>query len=475
MDKTFKTVNIFFAIIVFFIVSIILLSTLVKEGMFMDGLIYSTISRNISLGIGSLWYPKFTETIYPIFNEHPPLVFGIQSLFFKLLGTSIYTERFYSFFTAIVTLFLIKKIWFLLFTDNTKHLWWYPVLLWIITPVVFWSYSNNMLECTMGIFTMLGVFFSIKYLKTESKIKYIYLFLISISIVLGFLSKGFPALFPLTTIAIYWLIFKKPKFTNTLLSSLSILFIVIIIFYLIMLNTNVYNNLSTYFSSQVMESISGSRNPGSRMFIIIRMMRELLPMFIFSTIIILISTKFKIRSIIKLENNKIFFFSLFIGLSASLPVAISPKQMGFYIIPAFPFFAIAFASISVSYLKKWIQKIKKLKILKISTLVFVIILASTIYFSFGEYSRDKKSITDIKKLGNIIPENTKVSVYIDFYQNWGFISYLYRYDFISIDRDNINRPYYLMTKDKQMPEKNYKKVDVKFNEFDLYKKIENDK
>ena len=43
------------------------------DGMFMDGLYYACISRNLALGIGSFWDLEFTETLGKHFHEHPPL------------------------------------------------------------------------------------------------------------------------------------------------------------------------------------------------------------------------------------------------------------------------------------------------------------------------------------------------------------------------------------------------------------------
>ena len=63
-----------------------------SEGMFIDGLYYATIARNLSEGIGSLWFLHFTETSFNIFHEHPPLAIG-QVVF--ILWNSI-CERIYS-------------------------------------------------------------------------------------------------------------------------------------------------------------------------------------------------------------------------------------------------------------------------------------------------------------------------------------------------------------------------------------------
>ncbi len=75
------------------------LPVLVQDGMFQDGMLYAGIAKNLAGDRGSFWALHFSPTLFNIFNGHPPLAFGIQALFFKILGNSIYTERVYSFFT----------------------------------------------------------------------------------------------------------------------------------------------------------------------------------------------------------------------------------------------------------------------------------------------------------------------------------------------------------------------------------------
>jgi len=190
----FITISVFIALI---------LPTLIKDGMFMDGQLYACVSKNLADGLGTFWFPFLCETCWNsgsgFFLEHPPLVYGIQSLFFKSLGDSIYVERFYSFLTAIITAYLILLTWKLILNDNSelRKLSWLPVLFWIITPVCFWSYQNNVQENTMGIFTLASVYFTLKWLNadgsatlTVKRNTLIYLFLSGASIFLATFSSN---------------------------------------------------------------------------------------------------------------------------------------------------------------------------------------------------------------------------------------------------------------------------------------------
>ena len=208
--------------------------TLWSNGMFMDGLYYATISRNLSDGLGSFWYLHFTDISYPIFFEHPPLAIGLQSIFFQFFGDSIYIERFYSFFTFMLTAYIIHLIWGEINRKELKYLSWIPLLFWIIIPLNSWACSNNMLENTMNIFVSLSVLFSFKSLK-RSKLKNILLAGICLS--LAFLSKGFVGLFPLSIFFWHFIVFKEMKIKEMFSRSVQLflftisLFILLYIFY----------------------------------------------------------------------------------------------------------------------------------------------------------------------------------------------------------------------------------------------------
>ena len=48
---------------------------LAHRGMFVDGVTYASIARNLAEGRGTFWTPSYTATIYPQFHDHPPLGF----------------------------------------------------------------------------------------------------------------------------------------------------------------------------------------------------------------------------------------------------------------------------------------------------------------------------------------------------------------------------------------------------------------
>ena len=81
-------------------------------GVFDDGVFYSCISRNLAFETQtSIWDLKVSNALDSGFNGHPPLLFWIQGLFFKLLGDVYWLERVFSLTTALLTIPLIHKCW----------------------------------------------------------------------------------------------------------------------------------------------------------------------------------------------------------------------------------------------------------------------------------------------------------------------------------------------------------------------------
>jgi len=120
----------FYLIIISLFIGIVA-PALFSDGMFMDGVLYAAISQNLANNLGSFWDLHLTNTLYPHFHEHPPLAFGIQSIFFKLFGESILIERFYSLITFIITGWIIILIWRKISDIKFHSLSWLPLLFWI--------------------------------------------------------------------------------------------------------------------------------------------------------------------------------------------------------------------------------------------------------------------------------------------------------------------------------------------------------
>ena len=115
--------------------------------MFLDGVTYAAISKNLANGIGTLWQPQYTATFNQEFYGLPPVFFIIQSLFFKLLGNHFMVERLFSFGMLLLSGYALVLLWRTVTKPINLHQYaWLPLILWITIPQVAWTYTNNMLE-----------------------------------------------------------------------------------------------------------------------------------------------------------------------------------------------------------------------------------------------------------------------------------------------------------------------------------------
>jgi 4-amino-4-deoxy-L-arabinose transferase-like glycosyltransferase len=148
------------------VILLLVLPQMVQHGMFMDGTQYACVARNLVFGKGTFWNPHLSDSwsmnLNNSFQEHPPLVYALQSVFFLIMGDTIYAERLYSSFILMLCVYFICKIWEKVVPEKAESTAWLPVLLWFITPSVFWGFRSNVMENTLTLFVLIAVYFSFK-------------------------------------------------------------------------------------------------------------------------------------------------------------------------------------------------------------------------------------------------------------------------------------------------------------------------
>ena len=443
-----------------------------SDGMFMDGLFYAAISHNLAQGMGSFWDLFLTHTLFPHFQGHPPLAFGIQSLFFKYLGSSIYIERIYSLTTFIITGFIITRIWYKVSKPIFHKLAWLPLLFWISMPLVTWAAPNNMLENTMMIFTSLSVLFLLKSIERD---KAIYLILSGLILSLGVLTKGLIALFPLSLL-LWYFVFNSDRnyirlIINAAILSLSVVLPFVLLFLFI---PESYGSLSAYFEEQILGSILNVRTVNSRFYIVYRLLLELLPAIIIVFVIGFLTKKEKSLN----YRNKCFLIFFSTALSGVLPVMISMKQGGFYILATFPLFGIAFALLILHNVNLLINKIntknKGFKIFRYASYFLLLLGIVLNLLQINKIGRDKNKIEDVYAVIQAVPEGSIITIQPDLSTDWSLHGYFQRYANISLDADTSRiHQYILMKKNNVVYDLNWVKKPLNLNNYDLYENIKN--
>ncbi|MGC1392389.1 MAG: glycosyltransferase family 39 protein [Bacteroidales bacterium] len=423
---------------------IIVCKDVFSNGMFLDGLIYSTVSKNLADGLGTFWNPHFTSTCLSVFHEHPPLAFGIQSIFYTIIGESRFVDKFYSLFTVLIVAVIILRIWHIL---GYRH-GWFPLFIWLMTPTVFWASYNNLLENTLTVFTSLSILF---YLKNQVSKRYIFIFLSGFVLALGFLTKGFVAFFPWTFPFLLWIFLKQESFVKMAGDTALILFFTITPLILItVLFPEARLGLHKYIDNQVIDSIKHTVTVNSRFDILIRLLFELIPVLVLSILLLTWTRIRKFPVILLKENVKKVLVFVFLGLTGVLPVMISMKQSGFYIIPTYPFFAIG-ASILVypaidSFYLKLNFKSKSFLIFKWAAIgLFISGVVMSIYFS-DHFSRDSRLIKETYTILPNIPKGSIININPDMYTDWSLHAYFARFGNNSLDPDLSTKRDFLLIK-----------------------------
>jgi hypothetical protein len=457
------------------------LSVLIQDGMFMDAVLYTSVAHNQSIGVGTFWFPQYSTLNIagiPSFHEQPPLMFGIVSLFFRALGDSIYVERFYTFITLIITMLLMTSLWRELCKDNPvyKKYIWAVFVLWISIPCIYWAYSNNMCENTMGIFALCSVLLSYKTLRSgkDSILSWV---LSGAFIFLATFTKGFPAFFPVCVPVLYFLIVRSGKLSRAVRNSV-ILTAVPLLIYAILFSIPVSReSLSIYLFKRAFHRIGNDPTVEYRVDVLYRIFCQLIPPLIIMLLLFLVAQKKKIAYKLQWANKQAWFF-IAVGLSASAPLVLTLVQKDIYLIPSYPYFAIGMTAMVLPVIVHWVEAIDlKKNAYKILLVVNLIYFACSLVFlgwRYGQVNREQDTIHDVYMIGKVVPKFATMTVPPEMYNEFDFVlhGFLMRYDNISISPYK-QYEYFLIEKKLHDPiPANYSKVALATKKYDLYRRRE---
>ncbi|GAB4425707.1 MAG: hypothetical protein OHK0039_43440 [Bacteroidia bacterium] len=306
--------------------------TLWGDGMFLDGLWYATLARNLAVGTGSFWAPHLTATVEPVFTAHPPLAFGLQSLLFRLLGDHYYVERLYSLLCYLLATLLLRAAW--------RHvrpgpLAWWPVLLWSASPLLVWSVSNNMLENTLQLWLLGAVWALLRRYRPGGRG---WLVLAGGLLSAALLTKGPVGLFVWAMPGCWWLAHRSQMSWRQALADTALLVLCTLalplVLYLAMPPVRAF--AQAYLDLQLTGSLPVQSVP-HRLALLLHLLTELLPALGLCALMLLAG-----RRIPPLPTAAPALAAT--GLLAVLPYLFFLKQRQFYLLPAMPLLALALAA-----------------------------------------------------------------------------------------------------------------------------------
>ena len=311
--------------------------------MFIDGVAYASIARNMADHYGSFWQPYYTETMYP-FYEHPPLGFWLQSWGYWLCGDGIYVEAIWGgVIVGILLLISLAALWRRLAPQDMVGPW-FPLLLVAITPMTSWALANNMLEPTMTLFVVLAVWLCVCSVQSPDPWRAVIYGVVSgLSLCAALLVKGPVALFPLVT---PWLVpTSEVAHVRKRLLILLLLVATMTTAFLLMgiAHPAAFSFLTRYLRQQVVSSVTGARGMSSSRFMTLAVVsREALVPFLLGGVLTVVLARRASRTRGSFHTPLLSMF-LGLALAGSLPILISVKQQRWYAFPSLPFYALAIA------------------------------------------------------------------------------------------------------------------------------------
>lgn len=410
-----------------------------QHGMFMDGTQYAVVARNMAEGKGTFWFPFLSASWEKhgqnCFLEHPPLAYWLQSWFFRIFNSSIYSERLYALVTFLLSAQFIRMIWRLMFKGNElRYFSWLPVLLWAVIPTVYWSYNNNMLENTVSVFVLAAVFFAILSFQNK-KNALLYLWLSGSCVFLAILTKGITGLFPLVVVFIYSWKFRSFSFFETVKKTLAITLVPTLLFTaLLYFSDEAYKSLMFYFKERLVFRVNHTAQVESRWLVLWWLISDLI---VPAGLILLFYLFGKWRQLVKSANlfSKHVLFFAFVGLAGTLPLLLTFVQRAVYYAPALPYFALSLSFLILPVIQKWNEKPDIATIRYGLMFSWLLVAGAAIYpaMQFGKTSRDEEVLKEVHVLGKELKKDAVVGVPYSIYDNWDFQFYLLRYYSITLN------------------------------------------
>ena len=431
-------------------------NNLLTRGMFMDGLIYTSVASNMAEGVGSFWHPVYTATQFPDFYEHPPLMMWMLSLWFRLFGTGMMAAKAYSVAVLLLTAALMVGVWKQL--GFKTSLGWLPLLMLTLIPDVALAAHNNYLEGTMTLFVLASVWLV---LRGEGVGWHL---LAGLMLAAAFLTKGPTGLFPLALPALLWLFGEPRGFGQAAVGTLAMAAGLAAPMALLWLGVpDAQEFLRKYFENQVIGGMQVQVN--SRTFIVSALFSR-------TAVVLLIGAAAVLFGILRKsapwrptrDSWRRFGLMFALALCGTLPMMVSTKQRAFYLLTVFPFVALAVAAL-LEPLARHMEKQLQRPAMTVATVAVLLAAVIANALHYGKPGRDKAMLTDMDLIAPALQEGETVTITPDLASNNSLHGYWYFYHHVTLDANAQHR--HLLTTEDNM-DSTYRKFPLPTEQYHLY-------
>jgi 4-amino-4-deoxy-L-arabinose transferase-like glycosyltransferase len=441
-----------------------------QRGMFGDGLVYATIARNLSIGSGSFWAPRYTETAWAEFYEHPPLGLVLEAAAFGLLGDHLIVERAFSLIVLGLHALVIASIWRRI---QPAALDWLPLLFWMAPSIVSWGAVNNMLENTQALFTSTAILLFVSARRAPHGAATAAILMraagAAVAVVAAVLTKGPVGFFPLAAPFLFGFLpdahadaesaaeanasanaSRRPRRTPAVAVAVAVTscFVVAALVIALAAYPPSRRNVTMYFGTHLSPALQGLRDVSDPLALV-----RHLAIGVIGRMSALLALGWWLgrrhehapaaatAATAAPVAGAVFFLAL--GLCAAAPIAISPKVSGHYFLPAIPMFALGFASIARGFVA-WRLEPRPRPAPRISAAILVatFALASiiTLIFAFGPgRARDAVMLHDLDAIDRAMPRDLTIGAcrHPRSSRDWGLHTYAQRWFRVSLDARDV--------------------------------------
>lgn len=465
---------------------------LVTEGLLGDGLCYAAISRNMAVGQGTFWRPFYSTSYWLPYNpelrafyEHPPLMFGIQSYFFRWFGDTLWTEKIYSITVLLLTILLIAQLWKLSLPENSplRSYAWAPVMIWYSFSIVHWASLQNLLDSTLSLFCLLAILLVLRGMQQPySGRSWLLGTGAVLSIMAAFLTKGPVSLHVLGFPVLYGVLFSSFRlFRRNAVWVLGLGVGFSLLFILLLLYEPAQHNLSMYIQQQIWASVTNKRELTGRFVLIEFLIRDILLITVVLLGVYGVGCLLKLYPAKEESSIRVGVFWVCVGLSVVCPMLISKKQYVHYLLPALPYLALGLANWLLSALLPIVRQFEHLPFYRGSMITGGFLLwAITLVNAnnrVGDFVKDHRVLlTDIHTIGRTVPRQSLLGVFPDLMIQFPLHPYLQRYYQIDMATFKSLPPYAMLAMAAPKGQADsllsigYSPISVTLNQFRLYKR-----
>lgn len=431
-------------------------NNLLTRGMFMDGLIYTSVASNMAEGVGSFWHPVYTATQFPDFYEHPPLMMWLLSLWFRLFGSGMMVAKAYSVAVLLLTAALMVGVWKQL--GFKLGLGWLPLLMLTLIPDVALAAHNNYLESTMTVFVLASVWLVLHGKGVGWHV------LAGVMLAAAFLTKGPTGLFPLALPALLWLFGECKGFGQAAAGTLAMAAGLAAPMALLWLGVpDAQEFLRKYFENQV---IGGSQVLVTERTYIVK------TLFSHTAVVLVVALAAVLFGILRKsapwrptrDSWRRFGLMFALALCGTLPMMVSTKQRAFYLLTVFPFVALAVAALLEPLVRHYEKQLQR-PAMTVATVAVLLAAVIANALHYGKPGRDKVMLTDMDLIAPALQEGETMTIPPDLASDNSLHGYYYFYHHVTLDANAQHR--HLLTTEDNM-DSTYRKLPLPTGQYHLY-------